>query len=110
MTDHFCCKEPPPPISNTLSLHDALPISSVTDPAAKPPFASLCTSVLGTLSDVPLAPPAAAVEGRERRLRDRKSTRLNSSHLGISYAVFCLIKKKTSAYRLTPVDSHGPST
>src|SRR5205814_7745061 len=28
--------------------------------------------------------------------RDRKSTRLNSSHLGISYAVFCLKKKKTS--------------
>src|SRR5262245_62606083 len=30
----------------------------------------------------------------ERRARDRKSTRLNSSHLGISYAVFCLKKKK----------------
>src|SRR5258705_6619117 len=29
-----------------------------------------------------------------RELRDRKSTRLNSSHLGISYAVFCLKKKK----------------
>src|SRR5437899_9309146 len=28
--------------------------------------------------------------------RDRKSTRLNSSHLGISYAVFCLKKKKSS--------------
>src|SRR5437899_7354322 len=28
------------------------------------------------------------------RYRDRKSTRLNSSHLGISYAVFCLKKKK----------------
>src|SRR5262245_66663724 len=28
--------------------------------------------------------------------RDRKSTRLNSSHLGISYAVFCLKKKKTN--------------
>src|SRR5262245_63952542 len=31
---------------------------------------------------------------RERIERDRKSTRLNSSHLGISYAVFCLKKKK----------------
>src|SRR2546426_3728173 len=30
----------------------------------------------------------------ERRARDRKSTRLNSSHLVISYAVFCLKKKK----------------
>src|SRR5215472_18884170 len=32
---------------------------------------------------------------RPRCPRDRKSTRLNSSHLGISYAVFCLKKKKT---------------
>src|SRR5262245_64146078 len=32
--------------------------------------------------------------GRRISLRDRKSTRLNSSHLGISYAVFCLKKKK----------------
>src|SRR5258705_12732388 len=31
-------------------------------------------------------------------LTDRKSTRLNSSHLGISYAVFCLKKKNTSTY------------
>src|SRR5258705_4296091 len=31
--------------------------------------------------------------------RDRKSTRLNSSHLGISYAVFCLKKKKEQAGR-----------
>src|SRR5205814_2937696 len=30
----------------------------------------------------------------EAKARDRKSTRLNSSHLGISYAVFCLKKKK----------------
>src|SRR2546426_6973378 len=40
--------------------------------------------------------------------RDRKSTRLNSSHLVISYAVFCLKKKKsdTGAYRkLTPANS-----
>src|SRR5258705_7364753 len=32
--------------------------------------------------------------GDDRRIADRKSTRLNSSHLGISYAVFCLKKKK----------------
>src|SRR5437899_5965175 len=31
---------------------------------------------------------------REKKWQDRKSTRLNSSHLGISYAVFCLKKKK----------------
>src|SRR5262245_63220250 len=40
-------------------------------------------------------PVAAALARREayRRRADRKSTRLNSSHLGISYAVFCLKKK-----------------
>src|SRR5258705_7024260 len=32
-------------------------------------------------------------------MRDRKSTRLNSSHLGISYAVFCLKKKKNQMKR-----------
>src|SRR5262245_64403437 len=37
---------------------------------------------------------AAARDRREGREIDRKSTRLNSSHLGISYAVFCLKKKK----------------
>src|SRR3712207_7294834 len=34
------------------------------------------------------------LRGLDRRLRDRKSTRLNSSHANISYAVFCLKKKK----------------
>src|SRR5256885_7280645 len=34
---------------------------------------------------------------------DRKSTRLNSSHLVISYAVFCLKKKKKITMRITPV-------
>src|SRR5689334_24444258 len=38
--------------------------------------------------------------GRERKLPDRKSTRLNSSHSSISYAVFCL-KKKIIHNRLT---------
>src|SRR5437899_9238686 len=40
--------------------------------------------------------PDLVCDGPEvfRREKDRKSTRLNSSHLGISYAVFCLKKKK----------------
>src|SRR3989442_12765702 len=38
--------------------------------------------------------PRASLEGSLRRLADRKSTRLNSSHVRISYAVFCLKKKK----------------
>src|SRR3712207_7644529 len=41
-----------------------------------------------------------ALAERIRRL-DRKSTRLNSSHANISYAVFCLKKKKTIKYRIT---------
>src|SRR3712207_8701037 len=39
---------------------------------------------------------AAGADGRDER-RDRKSTRLNSSHANISYAVFCLKKKKQSS-------------
>src|SRR5215469_17514270 len=45
------------------------------------------------------APPGAGAAGRAHRLHraiDRKSTRLNSSHVEISYAVFCLKKKKNS--------------
>src|SRR3712207_7300921 len=48
---------------------------------------------------------AAAVDEIERiPLQDRKSTRLNSSHANISYAVFCLKKKKTrqSSEQLAP--------
>src|SRR3989454_8364944 len=42
--------------------------------------------------------------------RDRKSTRLNSSHLVISYAVFCLKKKKTSYSPLFCLSIPGPTT
>src|SRR3712207_6983523 len=44
---------------------------------------------------VPLAPGRSGADRFERR--DRKSTRLNSSHANISYAVFCLKKKKIHA-------------
>src|SRR5205814_9843100 len=47
--------------------------------------------------DVALPVPHSVTQGRAvATVGDRKSTRLNSSHLGISYAVFCL-KKKNSA-------------
>src|SRR2546430_5873610 len=59
----------------TLSLHDALPISP-----------GECPSPLPDDCGGDLAP-----DGRPRQ--DRKSTRLNSSHSQISYAVFCLKKK-----------------
>src|SRR3712207_7634180 len=44
----------------------------------------------------------AAVMDRARGLGDRKSTRLNSSHANISYAVFCLKKKKKSSLPSLP--------
>src|SRR5262245_62828916 len=81
----------------TLSLHDALPISSMqrpTEDAGDTIFALL--SVLSPGREGDLALPLAADPLRSVRASqpDRKSTRLNSSHLGISYAVFCLKKKK----------------
>src|SRR5256885_9567119 len=52
-------------------------------------------------SDVGLRAPRAAPGGADPggRAEDRKSTRLNSSHLVISYAVFCLEKKKVQLSR-----------
>src|SRR2546422_7652027 len=77
----------------TLSLHDALPIFR---PAGLPPPAR---DLDGDLS---LRPRGACVGDRRldprparAKRKDRKSTRLNSSHGYISYAVFCLKKKKT---------------
>src|SRR2546430_10089893 len=47
-----------------------------------------------------------AFAGRGLAVRDRKSTRLNSSHSQISYAVFCLKKKKTDMLdTLAPLDN-----
>src|SRR5689334_24772231 len=63
----------------TLSLHDALPICCARPHSPHPAGAD---------------PPQSARESRTLRGRDRKSTRLNSSHSSISYAVFCLKKKK----------------
>src|SRR5438874_12530699 len=67
-------------------------------------FNDTATTEIYTLSlhdALPIFPPSAQRRGshghplrRESRPRDRKSTRLNSSHVEISYAVFCLKKKK----------------
>src|SRR5262245_63076472 len=55
------------------------------------PYTTLFRSPCSTPPSRPWAP---ATPTRSSTTRDRKSTRLNSSHLGISYAVFCLKKKK----------------
>src|SRR5207249_7095522 len=44
-------------------------------------------------------PSRSATVGFQSHVRDRKSTRLNSSHVSISYAVFCLKKKKLLLHR-----------
>src|SRR5256885_10485306 len=67
----------------TLSLHDALPIWRPTMATVR------YRDLRGAACLAVLALAACAQQGQ-----DRKSTRLNSSHLVISYAVFCLKKKK----------------
>src|SRR5436190_11643549 len=64
----------------TLSLHDALPIFTTVRST---------TSAARRAKTIRRAAPSVA-----RFAEDRKSTRLNSSHTVISYAVFCLKKKK----------------
>src|SRR2546430_12768840 len=56
-------------------------------------------SALAGMTDALFAGAAAAADGDMARARDRKSTRLNSSHSQISYAVFCLKKKKRVSYQ-----------
>src|SRR5436309_9811069 len=81
----------------TLSLHDALPISRRRQGAdqAGPLGAGHDRGGLPDVRRGGLARRAGRREARGRR--DRKSTRLNSSHVKISYAVFCLKKKKKTS-------------
>src|SRR5690349_23600047 len=85
----------------TLSLHDALPILVVRVRDRSGLVGDHEHRVqlrVEALVHQHLHRDAAVEEGRRRHARrDRKSTRLNSSHVEISYAVFCL-KKKMSIY------------
>src|SRR3712207_8894998 len=80
----------------TLSLHDALPIL----------LRGLGATVEDAVPEVRVTVPAELAHEADyehvRRIRgsDRKSTRLNSSHANISYAVFCLKTKKRRKARL----------
>src|SRR5688572_30916265 len=78
----------------TLSLHDALPICEARGLQGVVERAHRAHRFLG-LEDVELFGPSnpARMQPCQYAL-DRKSTRLNSSHSQISYAVFCLKKKK----------------
>src|SRR5690606_41349197 len=98
-------RHPPPPEIYTLSLHDALPICDAPvlgngrihdvslDQPARAPGRPMARAVTTILLDAPPPPRAEKRRPDARREIDRKSTRLNSSHVKISYAVFCLKKK-----------------
>src|SRR5690625_5848102 len=93
------------PMPYTLSLHDALPISTLTWEVHDGQVDSYDGGYNDwTFARAERARQADAMEQRRqnlarkelawlRRGADRKSTRLNSSHVAISYAVFCLKKK-----------------
>src|SRR5437899_4760752 len=77
MADLFLLLIRPPPISTLF------------------PYTTLFRSVLVKM-DAVFSAGGEKLLGPRVFARDRKSTRLNSSHLGISYAVFCLKKKQTN--------------
>src|SRR5207244_6107971 len=108
MTCHsvFSVPAPPPPELSPLSLHDALPISEVL-PGVEQRGVDLGRGEIHEARLMQHGENRAALARAERAGRgtprrrsalgpppDRKSTRLNSSHQIISYAVFCLKKKK----------------
>src|SRR2546426_9218163 len=80
----------------TLSLHDALPISTR--------FPSRWAATFGSASA--RAETSSSASPPSTRI-DRKSTRLNSSHLVISYAVFCLKKKNKRPSRRRLLTVYG---
>src|SRR5207253_11131415 len=81
-------RSPAASVAYTLSLHDALPIS--VPEADVPVDAGLGGGVADVAQNRRPVRDTAAEAGIDR---DRKSTRLNSSHVARSYAVFCLKKK-----------------
>src|SRR5438094_9439414 len=56
----------------------------------------------GSEGELHRTPPTVTLPSPSTTSKDRKSTRLNSSHRTISYAVFCLKKKKKKNHRKTP--------
>src|SRR5439155_24203730 len=106
----YFCTAPATAELNTLSLHDALPIwprnSATLFVTGRPSNESwfVCSTVKRSSMFL--------TRGDEPTLvgRDRKSTRLNSSHVASSYAVFCLKKKKPQRRPAGPDESVGVQT
>src|SRR3712207_9158713 len=79
---------------SALSLHDALPICSEVAAFAADPDSAPRWYVNIEAAEWKTPPPLRV--GSRIAFVDRKSTRLNSSHANISYAVFCMKKKNTT--------------
>src|SRR5207253_8052561 len=97
MVSHLSFTHPAPTAIYTLSLHDALPILDIgiREAQAGNRIGDISAAIQRHVEGAGFSVVESFVGhgiGRE----DRKSTRLNSSHVAISYAVFCL-KKKTTA-------------
>src|SRR3712207_7502088 len=94
----------------TLSLHDALPISAMRAVVYRRPFEVAVEEVpdprIEQPNDVIVRVTSTCICGADLYL-DRKSTRLNSSHANISYAVFCLKKKKILMIYIVPSRNHS---
>src|SRR3712207_8524405 len=100
----FCFNDTATTEIYTLSLHDALPIllaGSLSRSFSAPSHAA--STFWRHCSSLKIGKPSS----RESNSADRKSTRLNSSHANISYAVFCLKKKNQ---RLTSHEALIPYT
>src|SRR2546422_7342196 len=97
-----------PPRSTLFPLHDALPISRISRriPRSGGGNPDLAEKTGKSGSGVCVEQPTRLAGQRG----DRKSTRLNSSHGYISYAVFCLKKKKGSNHRRRGDPSRGAAT
>src|SRR5256885_6434804 len=80
----------------TLSLHDALPISAHSASLRRMRERGLVDVVMSGSGLGRAQPCHRGFAYGQVQQADRKSTRLNSSHLVISYAVFCLKKKNTN--------------
>src|SRR5688572_31937337 len=91
----------------TLSLHDALPICAARGLCRRRDLARRHRGLGQPLADSVQEPrPRGTGRIRAARCEDRKSTRLNSSHSQISYAVFCLKKKKKSKKSQSRTETH----
>src|SRR5438477_4422482 len=88
----FFCNATAPTEIYTLSLHDALPISVLGSEGFQGQFDGLFG--IGMVERNHKRSYSPVESQTFDHAKDRKSTRLNSSHMSISYAVFCLKKKK----------------